>query len=118
MSEKEQNESGAGDHIAPGYAQAMAGRGFGWNTLASIRKITCPQCGFMFSLTYARTVACRGCPMATKSCPKARCAKCDHEFYLQEASHVGNKYAQRSVAEHMSSIETQYNEQVGRKRHR
>jgi len=117
MSEKEQSK-GPQDHIAPGYAMAMAEHGFSWNTLASIRKIACPKCGFMFSLTYARTIACRGCPMATKSCPKARCAKCDHEFYMQEMSHVGNKYAQRSVANHMSGVEAEYNEQVGRKRHR
>ena len=118
MSERDEERIGPQDSIAPGYAQAMKEHGFGWNTRASIRKITCPNCGFMFSLTYGRTIACRGCPQATKSCPKARCAKCDHEFYIQEMPHVGNRYAQRSVADHMSSIEATYNEQVGRKRHR
>lgn len=115
---RDEEQDGPRDSIAPGYAQAMRDRGFSWNTVASIRKIACPSCGFMFSLTYGRTIACRGCPQATKNCPKARCAKCDHEFYIQEMPHVGNKYAERSVAEHMSNIETTYNEQVGRKRHR
>ena len=115
---RDEEQDRSQDHIAPGYAQAMRDRGFSWNTMASVRKIACPNCGFMFSLTYGRTIACRGCPQATRNCPKARCAKCDHEFYLQEMSHVGNKYAQRSVADHMSNIEATYNEQVGRKRHR
>lgn len=57
-------------------------------------------------------------PPGHQELPQGRCAKCDHEFYLQEMSHVGNKYAQRSVADHMSNIEATYNEQVGRKRHR
>ncbi len=117
MSKKNEEQSVPRDLIDPGYAFSMKDKGFNWNTLASIRKVRCPQCGFMFSLTYARTIACRGCPMATKNCPKVRCAKCDHEFYMQDLGHVGNKYVQRSVAVHQSNIESEYNEQVGRKRH-
>ncbi|WP_019177903.1 hypothetical protein [Methanomassiliicoccus luminyensis] len=116
---EEEGRSVRSVHIDPAYAMAMREKGFSWNTLASIRKVSCPQCGFMFSLTYSRTVACKGCPMATQNCPKARCAKCDHEFYLNEMPHVGNnKYTARSVAVHQSNIESQYNEQLGRKRHR
>ncbi len=119
MSKKDEEQPQQKDFIDPNYAMAMKERGVGWNTLASIRKTTCPQCGFMFSLTYARTIACRGCPMATKNCPKIRCAKCDHEFYIQEMSHVGgNEYAERAVIKHQSKVETAYNEQLGRKRHR
>lgn len=117
MSKDNEEQSQQKDLIAPGYATAMREHGVNWNTLASIRKVRCPQCGFTFSLTYARTIACRGCPKATQNCPKARCAKCDHEFYLQEMDHIGNKYAQRQVAHHASKVETAYNEQVGRKRH-
>lgn len=109
------------DHIEPGYAMAMKERGFGWNTLASIRRQTCPNCGFIFSLTYARTIACRGCPMATKNCPKVRCAKCDHEYYISEMAHVASErseVAERAVIKHQSKVEKTYNEQVGRKRHR
>ena len=119
MSDEGEKRSIKIDRIDPNYAMAMREKGFSWNTLASIRKVSCPRCGFMFSLTYARTVACRGCPMATKNCPKTRCAKCDHEFYLSEMPHVGNdKFTGRSVAVHQSNIESQYNEQLGRKRHR
>ena len=107
------------DFIDPNYAMAMREKGFSWNTLAALRKTKCPQCGFEFSLTYARTIACRGCPMATKNCPKVRCAKCDHEFYINEISHVGkNEFVERSVVKHQSKIEKQYNEQIGRTRHR
>jgi len=118
MSDNDEKNQGLQDRISPAYARSMAEHGFSWNTMASIRKITCPNCGFMFSLTYARTIACRGCPKATQNCPKARCAKCDNEFYIGEMPHVGNKYAQRAVANHMSDIEATYNQQVGRTRHR
>jgi hypothetical protein len=120
MSRKdEEHTPRQGDHIDPGYAMAMREKGFSWNTLASIRQTRCPNCGFTFSLTYARTIACRGCPMATKNCPKVRCAKCDHEYYISEMSHVGqNEFAERSVAVHQSNVESKYNEQVGRTRHR
>ncbi len=105
------------DRIDPNYAMAMKERGINWDTLSVIRKVSCPNCGFMFSLTYARTIACRGCPMATKNCPKVRCAKCDHEFYMKEMGHVGTSAVEHRVASHMSDIETAYNEQLGRKRH-
>jgi hypothetical protein len=60
--------------------------------------------------------------MATKNCPKIRCAKCDHEFYINEMSHVGGsgygEVAERAVINHQSKVEAAYNEQLGRKRHR
>lgn len=107
------------DRIDPFYAGAMSQAGVSWNTLATIRRQTCPNCGFVFSLTYGRTIACRGCPMATKNCPKVRCAKCDHEYYISEMSHVaGSEVAERAVIKHQSHVENTYNEQIGRKRHR
>ncbi len=60
--------------------------------------------------------------MATKNCPKVRCAKCDHEFYINEMPHVGNsgygKVGEAAVVRHQSKVEKEYNEQIGRKRHR
>ncbi|MCD6542814.1 MAG: hypothetical protein J7K38_05810 [Thermoplasmata archaeon] len=43
--------------------------------------LTCPKCGFRFSLSYGRAFACRGCPSsAIESCGFAKCPRCGHEF--------------------------------------
>jgi len=92
-----------------GYWEAMKQKGFGPNTMRSVRKtITCPNCGFVFSLTYARTFACRGCPEAVGSCPKVRCAKCDNEFFLREMNEVGDAYREHHLAEHMANVVDDY----------
>ena len=97
----------------------MKSKGFSPNTMRSVRKtITCPNCGFVFSLTYARTIACRGCAEAVGNCPKVRCAKCDNEFYLKETPHIGNQYKERAVANHMSNINTRYYDENGWKKSR
>ena len=44
-----------------GFFEAMRAKGFSNCTTASVRKLTCPDCGFQFSLVYARAVACQGC---------------------------------------------------------
>lgn len=119
MARNDDEEPKQNDFIHPNYAKAMSEHGVSWNTLATIRKSRCPQCGFEFSLTYARTIACRGCPMATKNCPKVRCAKCDHEFYIQEMSHASAAAnLPKGQAKHQSRVERNYNDQIGRTRHR
>lgn len=63
------------------FFQAMNEHGFSDNSTASVRKtLTCPRCGFNFSLVYARAFACQGCSEAMRGCPKVRCNKCDFEF--------------------------------------
>jgi hypothetical protein len=102
-----------------GYWDAMKSKGFTPNTMRSVRKtITCPQCGFVFSLTYARTFACRGCAQAVYSCPKVRCAKCDHEFPLRNMSEVGDSYRERSLADHMGEVIDDYYKERGIKKTR
>ncbi|MCS7386195.1 MAG: hypothetical protein NDF55_05595 [archaeon GB-1867-005] len=45
------------------------------------RRITCPYCGFVFDLSYARAFACSGCPSATTgSCGYVKCPRCGKEF--------------------------------------
>ncbi|HUV24387.1 MAG TPA: hypothetical protein VMW26_03050 [Methanomassiliicoccales archaeon] len=101
-----------------GYYQAMKTRGFSENTMKSIRRMKCPVCGFEFSLVYARTFACAGCSNAIAGCPKVRCAKCDHEFYIEEIPEVNGKRAARSLADHISDIVEDYNESYGLKKNR
>lgn len=101
-----------------GYYQAMRSRGFSENTMKSIRKMRCPVCGFEFSLVYARTFACAGCPHSVTSCPKVRCAKCDHEFYIEEMKEVQGEGEARSLTDHISNIVTEYNEAYGLKKSR
>lgn len=101
------------------YYQAMKSRGFSENTMNSVRKtIKCPQCGFEFSLVYARSFACRGCPESVSGCPKVRCAKCDHEFYIDKMSEVKNKYQGRSLQNHISKVMTDYYNEQGWKSNR
>lgn len=95
------------------YYDAMKSYGFSYNTTASVRKMTCPKCGFQFSLVYARTFACQGCLEAAKGCPKVRCAKCDTEFFLKQAADVYNDNQQRSLADHITSIINTRNDDLG-----
>lgn len=78
--------------------------GFSYNTTASVRKMTCPRCGFKFSLAYARAIACQGCSEAVRGCPKVRCDKCDYEFYLAQGGLVTEDIQQRLLADHITRI--------------
>lgn len=101
------------------YYDAMKSRGFSKDTMKSIRKsIKCPQCGFEFSLVYARSFACRGCPESVSNCPKVRCAKCDHEFFLKGTPEVKNEQQGRSLQDHISKVMTDYYEEQGWKKNR
>lgn len=90
--------------MANGYFEAMRSYGFSFNTTASIRKFKCPNCGFEFSLAYARAIACQGCSEAVKNCPKVRCNKCDHEFYLRDTPDVQGKVQENTLANHICRI--------------
>jgi uncharacterized C2H2 Zn-finger protein len=46
------------------------------------RMLTCPECGFTFEISYARTFACRGCPSSAVGCNYAKCPSCGHEWPL------------------------------------
>jgi len=96
------------------YFDAMRTYGFSNNTTASVRKsLTCPRCGFAFSLVYARTFACQGCSEASLGCPKVRCAKCDCEFPIESSSDVFGKVQERTLADHMGGIVTSRNDGLG-----
>lgn len=87
------------------YYEAMRAHGFSDVTTASVRKtLTCPHCGFKFSLVYARTFACQGCSEAVRGCPKVRCNKCDYEFFINNSTEIHNDYQQRVVSDHMGNI--------------
>lgn len=102
--------------MADGYMEAMRKEGISYETTASIRKFKCPQCQFEFSMVYARTIACKGCPEAIKNCPKLRCARCDHEFYINETPWVNNKLQQRWMSNHINNVVTNWRDQYGYKR--
>ncbi|MBQ3736606.1 MAG: hypothetical protein II855_06695 [Candidatus Methanomethylophilaceae archaeon] len=99
-----------------GYMEAMKNSGFAYETTASVRKFKCPACGFQFSMVYARTIACKGCPDAIKGCPKMRCAKCDYEFWIQDTPWVNNKLQERYMADHMNNVVTAFRNDYGYKR--
>ncbi|MEM2876259.1 MAG: hypothetical protein QXL67_04850 [Candidatus Bathyarchaeia archaeon] len=40
---------------------------------------TCPNCGFMFDVSYGRSFACSGCPSLVH-CDYVKCPKCGYEF--------------------------------------
>jgi len=43
--------------------------------------ISCPKCGYQFDISYARALACRGCPFsAIGDCGYIKCPKCGYEF--------------------------------------
>ncbi|RLF24087.1 MAG: hypothetical protein DRN15_04110 [Thermoprotei archaeon] len=46
------------------------------------RIIRCPNCGYQFSLSYARTMACSGCPLSVSGCDYVKCPRCGYEFKL------------------------------------
>ena len=94
------------------YADAMKERGFSSETVASVTKIRCPECGFGFSLVYARAVACRGCPDACRGCGKVRCAACDAEFPLRSPNRSGNT-GDRVLADHICAIVNKHYESEG-----
>lgn len=104
--------------MVDGYYEAMRKKGFSYNTTASIKKFKCPNCGFEFSMVYARTIACQGCSEAWNNCPKMRCAKCDHEFWITETPDVHNKYQQANVSQHLSKVVTDWNESYGYSKNR
>ena len=104
--------------MADGFARAMKAKGFAYETTESIRKFKCPYCGFEFSLVYARTFACQGCPEALRSCPKVRCAKCDFEFYLNETPRINTKEQQKFMADHLNEVTTDYRDRYGFGRNR
>ncbi len=86
------------------YYEAMKAKGFSYETTASVRKFDCPNCGFRFSLVYARAFACQGCSEVVKGCPKVRCNKCDHEFFMDRMPDVNGKEQQRIMSDHICKI--------------
>ena len=87
-----------------GYFDVMNGKGFSYESTASVRKMDCPYCGFSFSLVYARAVACRGCSKAYYGCSKVRCAKCDNEFPIGYSKDVVNAHQERQLSIHMANV--------------
>lgn len=96
-----------------GYYEAMRAKGMSYETTASMRKFECPRCGFMFSLVYARTFACQGCTEATRGCPKVRCEKCDHEFFISETPEIHGKVQQKIISDHICEIVNKRNNDLG-----
>jgi len=92
---------------------AMRAKGFSYETTASVRKFACPNCGFKFSLVYARAFACQGCSEAVKGCPKVRCAKCDHEFFINETPEINGKQQQKIMADHICDVVNQHYDGLG-----
>jgi hypothetical protein len=100
------------------YYNAMRAKGFSRNTVDSVRKHKCPNCSFEFALVYGRTTACRGCAEAVNNCPKVRCPKCDHEWFMREVGHIADKYRENDVADHISDVITTYYDDMGWKKNR
>ena len=52
----------------------------------SDRIVTCPRCGFKFSISYARAYACTSCPVLIydRRCSYVKCPRCNHEFLLEQ----------------------------------
>lgn len=96
-----------------GFYYSMRTRGFSKNTVRSIRKMKCPRCGFEFSLIYARTFACAGCPEAVIGCEKVRCAKCDHEFFILNTPDVHGEKDARDLSDHLAKVVKDYDESCG-----
>ena len=106
------------DQSRDGYYMSMEAKGFSRNTVDATRKQKCPNCSFEFALVYGRTTACRGCAEVVKNCPKIRCPKCDHEWYLREVGHIADKHREHQVADHISDIITDYYDSQGWKKNR
>jgi len=44
-------------------------------------RVKCPNCGFVFDISYSRALACGGCPASSLgSCGYVRCPRCGYEF--------------------------------------
>ena len=82
-------------------------------TLTSQKTVHCPNCMFEFSLTYARAIACQGCPMSVSGCENVRCPRCDSEFTLQDVNITTNAAAQRYMGKHISKVLSQYYDEFG-----
>ncbi|MDO5861784.1 MAG: hypothetical protein Q4Q58_03205 [Thermoplasmata archaeon] len=96
------------------YFDVMRTYGFSNSSTASVRRsFTCPRCGFEFSLVYARTFACRGCPDAARGCQKVRCARCDAEFPIRSSADVFGKVQERTLSDHMGWILADRNAGLG-----
>ncbi|MCD6538970.1 hypothetical protein J7L18_10260 [Candidatus Bathyarchaeota archaeon] len=50
--------------------------------MAQKRFLTCPRCNFNFEVSYARVLACSGCPSSV-SCKYVKCPKCGYEFQIR-----------------------------------
>lgn len=87
-----------------GYFDAMREKGFSYESTASVRKMTCPYCGFSFSLLYARAIACKGCSKAYYGCSKVRCAMCDSEFPLRCSKDINSVAQERRLSAHLASV--------------
>ena len=97
------------------FYRAMSDHGFSQATTDSVRKdLTCPRCGFVFSLVYARAIACQGCSEASRGCPKVRCNKCDFEFPIRQSASVrGDKVQERVLSDHICTIVNRRNDSLG-----
>lgn len=96
------------------YFDVMRSYGFSNCSTASVRKsLACPCCGFVFSLVYARSFACKGCPEAARGCPKVRCARCDAEFPVGASRDVADRVQERTLSDHMGGIVSSRNESLG-----
>jgi len=96
-----------------GHYEAMKAKGFSYETTASVRKFDCPNCGFKFSLVYARAFACQGCSEVVKGCPKVRCDKCDHEFFIDQMPDINGKEQQRIMSDHICRIVNERYDDLG-----
>lgn len=82
---------------------------------ATAEVLCCPKCNSKFSLLYARTFACAGCPHAIKGCANVRCPRCDSEFPINSTPlGASGKSASMKVA----SMLDKYNRDFGVKRTR
>jgi uncharacterized Zn ribbon protein len=82
-------------------------------TLTSQKMVNCPNCNFEFSLTYARAIACQGCPMSVSGCENVRCPNCDSEFTMQDANITTSMAAQKYMGKHISKVLSQYYNEFG-----
>ena len=42
--------------------------------------VKCPNCGYVFSIYYARAFSCTSCPLSVRGCNYIKCPNCGHEF--------------------------------------
>ena len=53
------------------------------------RMVTCPYCGFSFSMSYGRVFGCQGCPQAVGGCTYMMCPRCKREFPVEASPRYG-----------------------------